>query len=190
MICIRNITNGNIRIGIGKENNITLEPARVVLEIDTKTRNKTYRPGEDVAQVSEEKFADIGAGYRRSEGILFEVISEEAYHERLDELNAFHGSKEGQEQTIPGFLSRDHKMTLNTSEAKVEEALARIPINPETLELEFAGAAHGTTSRPDPAQGGKTLSEVRTEGVRRSTDAPAIPVDPSVLNKMGAGEGE
>jgi len=186
MLYIRNITKGNVRIGVGVENNINLEPSVVVLEIDPKTRERKTRPGEDVAQVQEEKFNDVGVGIKRSQGILFELISQEEFEARLDELNSYHASESG-EMELQGFLNRDHKMKLNTEGSVPQEALTRIPIDEKTLELQHVGAEHGTRSRPDPAEGGKTLTELRAEGVQRSQDAPAIDVDASVLNQMGQG---
>jgi hypothetical protein len=184
---LKNITNSNVRLGRGEENRVLLEPETVVTSVDPKTRNKSTRPGQNVAEIHEDKLRNNSTGILRSEGRLYVEISEEEFTARQAVIDNWSDEHKDAPQTIPGFLSRDHEMTIDSTPVKTEEAVARFDMNPETLEM-YTGAAHGTQSRPDPAEGGKTLSEVRSEGVRRSENAEPRPVDPGVVEQMGKGE--
>lgn len=188
---IRNITNSNVRVA-GKiektpgghiHDSVNLQPEHVVTKIDPKTRDKSYVEGQNVAEVPDEFFSN--REFTRSLNYLFAEISREEFEERQDIIDASLRGREAAPQEIPGFLSRDHVMTVDQKGATVEEPVTRIEMDPETLEI-YAGAASGTTTVPDKGRG-QTLTEMNREGVRRA-DAPAVPVDPAIVAKMGQGQ--
>lgn len=188
---VRNITNNNVRVGVsdkktGELDGVQLEPSVVVTEINPKTRERSVRPGTDVAQVSDETFNNVK--FSRSVGVLLETISEEQYSARMEVLNSYHKNRGAATQTVPSHLGSDQ--VLNVVIDKQEQAVATYAMDSQTFEIKedktYAGAERVTEGRADPARGGASLTELR-EGVRRSTDAAPMPVDPNVLNSLGQG---
>lgn len=183
---VKNATSSNVRVatritktaGGHVHDSVELEPEVVVESINPKTRVRSTRPGKNVGAVEDDSFNR--PEFKNSLGILIQEISEEEYDERQTEIVRLTHSGGTKEIKLAGFKSADHEMTLNTDTPVAEEAITRIPMDKETLEMSFAGAEHGTNSRPDEAEGGKTLTEVR-----RSKDAEGIQVDPDILRKMG-----
>lgn len=189
---VRNLVQNNVRVGqssrtTGELVGVYLEPENVVTEVDPKTKERTYRPGENVSNVEDDVF--MSPKFNRSLGVLIEEISEEEYRARLEVLHAYHAGKDERKQTLTGPTGQELTVVQDKGP---EKAVATATILEDgTVKVvessEFSGGDLVTVGRPDPARGGKTLTELRSEGVRKDENAPGVPVPQDVLNQMGQG---
>jgi hypothetical protein len=140
---VRNLTPNSVRIG-----SINIGP----------------RGQRDVAEVPDDVF--VSANFAPSVGLLVEEITKADYQERIvakwhepvkqsKQQEIFHVDSQGKEQKLPVTL-------------EIEQDAVRIPLDTAG----YAGAERVMGSRPDDG-GGKTLSEMRTEGNADNPDVSA-----------------
>lgn len=174
---VRNLTPNRIRIM-----DIQLEPRE---RMATGQRNDDgemlYKISEDFVEVPEEQFNNVK--FNRSLGILVEEIDAQEFARLSDRLNnQFSESAQSKLGTVTSHLNPNEELKV-TIDRQRSQPVITIPMDEKTLAL-YQGADKGTTGRPDPARGGKTLTELRNTEAPGKDPNEVVPQD--VLDTMGS----
>lgn len=174
---VRNLTPNRIRVM-----DLQLEPReQVATGQRDEDGNMRYKVSEDFVEVPEEQFNN--PKFNRSLGILIEEIDESEFNRLSDRLNnQFSATAQTKLGTVTSHLNPNEELKVSIDRQRSQPVIT-IPMDEKTLQL-YQGAEMGTTGRPDPARGGKTLTELRNTDVPGKDPHEVVPQD--VLDRMGS----